>query len=197
MAAGSDSEDEFASSPSSSDNDDDDDEDVVIDEEEELDDEDEPQVLSQAELKARNVQAMLSGSLQTSRKPMVAGLKCQDAAAVLAQPFKTPFAGATAGHSAELARRLAARRRFVPWGSTSNIAPMIGRPLGLGGFTPPMGAKPEARMVVVVVVVIIHSASFFFRLYGVELYSRLIRRLTLRCACVVVFNGDAAASCGH
>ena len=37
-----------------------------------------------------------------------------------------------AGHSAELARRLAARRRFVPWGSNSNIA-HPGRPLGLAG----------------------------------------------------------------
>ena len=84
--------------------------------------EDEPVVLSQAELKARNVQAMLSGSLTVARKPMVSGLKCQDVAAVLARPFRAPFAGAAAGHSAELARRLAARRRFVPWGSTANAA---------------------------------------------------------------------------
>ena len=98
--------------------------------------EDEPVVLSQAELKARNVQAMLSGSLTVARRPMVSGLKCQDAAAVLARPFRAPFAGAAAGHSAELARRLAARRRFVPWGSTTNVA-APGKPLA---FASPMGA---------------------------------------------------------
>jgi hypothetical protein len=37
--------------------------------------------------------------LETARKPIVHGLKCADVAAVLAAPFKTPFAGATAGHS--------------------------------------------------------------------------------------------------
>ena len=92
--------------------------------------EDEPVIMSQAEIKRANVQAMLSGSLQVQRKPMIRGLQCQNVAAVLAQPFRAPFAGATAGHSAELARRLAARRRFVPWGSTSNIA-HPGRPLGV------------------------------------------------------------------
>ena len=51
--------------------------------------EDEPVVLSQAELKARNVQAMLSGSLTVARKPMVSGLKCQDVAAVLARQATT------------------------------------------------------------------------------------------------------------
>ena len=98
--------------------------------------EDEPVVLSQAELKACNVQAMLSGSLTVARRPMVSGLKCQDAAAVLARPFRAPFAGAAAGHSAELARRLAARRLFVPWGSTTNVA-APGKPLA---FASPMGA---------------------------------------------------------
>ena len=84
------------------------------------DDEDLPVVLSQAELKARNVRAMLSGSLTTSRASAVAGLRCQDVAAVLAAPFRAPFKGASdrpAGPSAELQRRLATRRRFVPWGS--------------------------------------------------------------------------------
>ena len=110
--------------------------------------EDEPVVLSQAELKARNVQAMLSGSLTVARKPMVSGLKCQDVAAVLARPFRAPFAGAAAGHSAELARRLAARRRFVPWGSTANAA-APGRPLALAppmlggaGASAPEGVEP-------------------------------------------------------
>ena len=82
------------------------------------DDEVLPVVLSQAELKARNVRAMLSGSLTTSRASAVAGLRCQDVAAVLAAPFRAPFKGASdrpAGPSAELQRRLATRRRFVPW----------------------------------------------------------------------------------
>jgi len=106
---------------------DDDFDDEAVEEEE-----DEPVIMSQAEIKRANVQAMLSGSLQVQRKPMIRGLQCQNVAAVLAQPFRAPFAGATAGHSAELARRLAARRRFVPWGSTSNIA-HPGRPLGVAG----------------------------------------------------------------
>ena len=137
-AEGSDSEeDDFAAASS----DDDEDDGAYEGEQEEEEEEEEPQVLSQAELKKRNVQAMLSGSLVTSRRPIMRGLKCQDVAAVLARPFRAPFAGASEGHSAELARRLAARRRFVPWGSQTNIAPAIGRPLGLAK---PFGLpKPE------------------------------------------------------
>ena len=115
-----------------------DDEACVVDD----DEEDDPVVLSQAEIKARNVQAMISGSLQVTRKPMVTGLKCQDVAAVLAAPFRAPFAGAAAGHSAELARRLASRRRFVPWGSNVNVA-TLGRPVGAGAFASPLNPKPE------------------------------------------------------
>jgi len=37
------------------------------------------------------VEAMLSGSLTVSRKPMVQGLACTDVAAVLARPFTSPF----------------------------------------------------------------------------------------------------------
>jgi|AntAceMinimDraft_1070359.scaffolds.fasta_scaffold23992_1 DNA repair and recombination RAD54-like protein len=85
--AGSDSDGEFEGSPSPSasndDDDDDDDADAALDEEEE-----EPRVLSQAEVKARNVRAMISGALQTARTPLVSGLKCQDVTAVLARPFK-------------------------------------------------------------------------------------------------------------
>jgi DNA repair and recombination protein RAD54 and RAD54-like protein len=120
--------DEPEPSSAAEDSDDDFDDEAVEQEEED----DEPVIMSQAEIKRANVQAMLSGSLEVQRKPMVRGLQCQNVAAVLAQPFRAPFAGATAGHSAELARRLAARRRFVPWGSNSNIA-HPGRPLGLAG----------------------------------------------------------------
>jgi DNA repair and recombination RAD54-like protein len=120
--------------------------DEAYDEEEdaEEEEEDEVTVLSQAQVKARNVQAMLSGSLQVARRPMVSGLKCQDAAAVLARPFRAPFAGATAGHSAELAKRLAMKRRFVPWGGTKNIA-HAGRPMQIGSFSSPMHAKKEEK----------------------------------------------------
>ena len=94
-----------------------------------------------------NVEAMLSGSLTVSRKPMVQGLACTDVAAVLARPFTSPFQGATTGQSAELLRRLAARRVFVPWGKTGNITPSLGaRPLQLGGLPLPLkpaDAEPE------------------------------------------------------
>jgi len=103
------------------------------------DDEDEPVIMSQAQVKARNVQQMLSGSLQVARTTMVSGLKCQNVAAVLARPFKAPFAGASSGTSAELARRLANRRRFVPWGSTANVATSLS-----GKFTAPFSvANPS------------------------------------------------------
>ena len=138
----SDSEEEPVSATASDADDDssfdEDDEVCVVDD----DDEDDPVVLSQAEIKARNVQAMISGSLQVTRKPMVTGLKCQDVAAVLAAPFRAPFAGASAGHSAELARRLASRRRFVPWGSNVNVA-TLSRPVGAGAFASPLNPKPE------------------------------------------------------
>ena len=97
--------DEPEPSSAAEDSDDDFDDEAVEQEEED----DEPVIMSQAEIKRANVQAMLSGSLEVQRKPMVRGLQCQNVAAVLAQPFRAPFAGATAGHSAELARRLAAR----------------------------------------------------------------------------------------
>ena len=138
----SDSEEEPVSATASDADDDssfdEDDEVCVVDD----DDEDDPVVLSQAEIKARNVQAMISGSLQVTRKPMVTGLKCQDVAAVLAAPFRAPFAGASVGHSAELARRLASRRRFVPWGSNVNVA-TLSRPVGAGAFASPLNPKPE------------------------------------------------------
>ena len=138
----SDSEEEPVSATASDADDDssfdEDDEVCVVDD----DDEDDPVVLSQAEIKARNVQAMISGSLQVTRKPMVTGLKCQDVAAVLAAPFRAPFAGASAGHSAELARRLASRRRFVPRGSNVNVA-TLSRPVGAGAFASPLNPKPE------------------------------------------------------
>ena len=41
------------------------------------DDEDEPVIMSQAQVKARNVQQMLSGSLQVARTTMVSGLSAR------------------------------------------------------------------------------------------------------------------------
>jgi len=75
--------------------DDDDEEEYAMTEEDE--DEDEPVVMSQADVRARNVSnvsMMVNGTLATSVKPFVRGLVVEDPEVVLRRAFKSPFPNA-------------------------------------------------------------------------------------------------------
>lgn len=56
--------------------------------------EDDAVVMSQKDVKAANVAALLSGTLETSVKPYVRGLTVEDPAVVLRRAFKSPFPNA-------------------------------------------------------------------------------------------------------
>jgi hypothetical protein len=62
--------------------------------EDDEDDEDEPVVMSQADVRARNVSMMVNGTLATSVKPFVRGLVVEDPEVVLRRAFKSPFPNA-------------------------------------------------------------------------------------------------------
>ncbi|KAL4615457.1 hypothetical protein ACB092_07G126200 [Castanea dentata] len=97
-------------------------------EEEELDldanneDEDEPCVTryvpSDQDRKSKNVDALLRGDLVVKRQPLLPRvLSVTEAAAVCRKPFKPPCSNGYDDQNT-LARRLWARKRFVPWGSS-------------------------------------------------------------------------------
>lgn len=64
------------------------------DAEEDAEDEEDAVVMSQKDVKAANVAALLSGTLETSVKPYVRGLTVEDPAVVLRRAFKSPFPNA-------------------------------------------------------------------------------------------------------
>ncbi|MCO5571162.1 hypothetical protein L7F22_024896 [Adiantum nelumboides] len=69
--------------------------------------------------KAQNVAALLSGKLVVSRQPLLPKvLSVSDCADVIRKPFKSPCPGVDSEKTAELLRRLNARKRFVPWCSS-------------------------------------------------------------------------------
>ena len=74
------------------DDDDEEEEEYAMTEEDE--DEDEPVVMSQADVRARNVSMMVNGTLATSVKPFVRGLVVEDPEVVLRRAFKSPFPNA-------------------------------------------------------------------------------------------------------
>eukprot|EP00250_Pteridium_aquilinum_P031563 c43839_g1_i1 orf=2-565(-) len=69
--------------------------------------------------KAENVAALLSGNLVVSRQSLLPKvLSVSDSADVIRRPFKSPCPGINGEKTAELLRRLNARKRFVPWCSS-------------------------------------------------------------------------------
>eukprot|EP00899_Mesostigma_viride_P007949 jgi/Mesvir1/17155/Mv07580-RA.1 len=70
---------------------------------------------NQLTVKNANVEGILSDNLVIRRKPLLPSiLTVSEGAAVIRRPFQSPCPGVQ-GHSAELLRRLSARRLFVPW----------------------------------------------------------------------------------
>lgn len=85
---------------SSADDDDDDesyveasetDEDAFVDD---VDETEEEVVMSQRDVKAANIRAMMDGTLETCARPFVRGLTVEDPAVVLRRAFKSPFPNA-------------------------------------------------------------------------------------------------------
>ncbi|KAF3681227.1 Protein CHROMATIN REMODELING 25 [Capsicum annuum] len=70
--------------------------------------------------KSQNVDALVRGNLIVKRQSLLPRVySVTDAAANLRKPFKPPSSNGYSTTNEHLARRLCARKRFVPWGSTS------------------------------------------------------------------------------
>ncbi|GAA0159567.1 damaged DNA-binding protein [Lithospermum erythrorhizon] len=72
--------------------------------------------------KSRNVDALLSGNLEVKRQSLFPRVySVTDAVANLRKPFKPPTSDGYNENNEQLTRRLSARKRFVPWGSTTPV----------------------------------------------------------------------------
>ncbi|XP_057964453.1 protein CHROMATIN REMODELING 25 isoform X2 [Malania oleifera] len=115
-------DDEVHSSPDSSDSRDDysgeiDNEDNFVDDGDEEYTLDSPP--SSAHTKSQNVAALVRGNLVVKRQSLLPRvLSVTDGAAVARKPFKSPCLKGYSDHNEQLVRRLWARKRFVPWGSS-------------------------------------------------------------------------------
>ncbi|GJM86938.1 hypothetical protein PR202_ga02842 [Eleusine coracana subsp. coracana] len=75
------------------------------------------------ERKSQNVDALVRGNLVVRRQPLIPRiLSVSDAAAIARKPFKPPCQNGYSENNEQLARRLSARKRFVPWGSMQVFA---------------------------------------------------------------------------
>ncbi|XP_071716163.1 protein CHROMATIN REMODELING 25 [Rutidosis leptorrhynchoides] len=73
-------------------------------------------------LKSQNVNALLRGNLVVRRQSLLPRvLSVTEREAVLRKPFKPPCADGYSNQNDQLARRLCARKRFVPWGSNRPV----------------------------------------------------------------------------
>ncbi|KAL7002810.1 DNA-dependent ATPase protein rad54 [Sarracenia purpurea var. burkii] len=69
--------------------------------------------------KSQNVAALVTGNLLVKRQSLLPRvLSVSDRAAVVRKPFKPPCSNGYHDQNEQLIRRLWARKRFVPWGST-------------------------------------------------------------------------------
>jgi len=100
------SDDDDESYVEASETDDDDDVDETEEEEEEV-------VMSQRDVKAANIRAMMDGTLETCARPFVRGLTVEDPAVVLRRAFKSPFPNAPDRSGARRRGDATRRERFV------------------------------------------------------------------------------------
>ncbi|AEE76208.1 Protein CHROMATIN REMODELING 25 [Arabidopsis thaliana] len=76
---------------------------------------------SDADRKSKNVKDLLRGNLVVQRQPLLPRvLSVSDGAAVCRKPFKPPCSHGY-DSTGQLSRRLSARKRFVPWGSSTPV----------------------------------------------------------------------------
>ncbi|CAH9100397.1 unnamed protein product [Cuscuta europaea] len=74
---------------------------------------------SSKDLKSENVAALVRGYLQVRRQSILPRVySVSDAAVNIRKPFKPPSSNGYSSNKEDLARRLWARKKFVPWGST-------------------------------------------------------------------------------
>ncbi|WVZ73525.1 hypothetical protein U9M48_021822, partial [Paspalum notatum var. saurae] len=84
------------------------------------------------EMKSQNVDALVRGNLVVRRQPLIPRiLSVSDAAAIARKPFKPPCQSGYSENNEQLARRLSARKRFVPWGSTQTFTVIHNLPQSL------------------------------------------------------------------
>lgn len=86
-------------------------------------DDDEPSTVLRLPLrddrKSQNVAALVTGHLLVKRQSLLPRvLSVTDGATVVRKPFKPPCPNGYSNQNEQLSRRLWARKRFVPWGST-------------------------------------------------------------------------------
>ncbi|XP_078157888.1 DNA repair/recombination protein [Carex rostrata] len=80
---------------------------------------------SDQERKSQNVADLVRGNLVVKRQPLIPRiLSVSEAAAIARKPFKPPCEKGYRDRNEELARRLLARKRFVPWGSGQPLTPI-------------------------------------------------------------------------
>ncbi|CAN1166310.1 Proteasome subunit alpha type-2-A [Linum perenne] len=79
-------------------------------------------VVPDGDRKSENVDALVRGNLVVRRQSLLPRiLSVTDGAAVCRKPFKPPCSSGYNDSSEKLFRRLRARRRFVPWGSSTPV----------------------------------------------------------------------------
>ena len=83
---------------------------AMTEEEEDEDDDDAPVVMSQKDVRARNVSMMVNGTLATSVTPFVRGLVVEDPSVVLRRAFKSPFPNAPNASGKRRMTRMSAPR---------------------------------------------------------------------------------------
>ncbi|KAK9112794.1 hypothetical protein Scep_020313 [Stephania cephalantha] len=77
---------------------------------------------SDEDRKSRNVDALVRGNLVVKRQSLIPRvLSVSDGAVVARKPFKPPCSNGYGEKKEELVRRLWARKRFVPWGSSRPV----------------------------------------------------------------------------
>ncbi|KAK9044328.1 hypothetical protein V6N11_072638 [Hibiscus sabdariffa] len=87
---------------------------------------------SDGDLKSKNVDALLRGNLVVRRQSLLPRvLSVTEGAAVCRKPFKPPCSSGYDNGKEDLARRLWARKRFVPWGTSRPALVAIAKPLGI------------------------------------------------------------------
>ncbi|KAI4295641.1 hypothetical protein L6164_035664 [Bauhinia variegata] len=83
--------------------------------------------------KLQNVDALVRGNLIVKRQSLLPRvLSVTEGAAVCRKPFKPPCSNGYNGRNEELARRLWARKKFVPWGSSKPVLVPITNRLNVG-----------------------------------------------------------------
>ncbi|KAF4374022.1 hypothetical protein F8388_007928 [Cannabis sativa] len=77
---------------------------------------------SDEDRKSKNVDALLRGNLIVTRQSLLPRvLSVTEGSAVCRKPFKPPCSNGYSGQNDQLSRRLCARKRFVPWGSSTPV----------------------------------------------------------------------------